>query len=159
TSTKSGLSKDMGGPLEGCIVEPPVWRPQFPQQPAQRPAVRRQPGAAPLGVEIPLVPEAMLAIGCGRLTRPGDVLNVIAADRDQGRAAFRPQRGHDAGGATAPIIAGERSPLDIERIEKLQEVMAECGLLARPRRSRIEKPGRPVAAQIGYEHPQACGGE
>jgi hypothetical protein len=59
-----------------------------------------------------LVPEPVLAIRWGRLARSGDVLDIVAADRDQRSDALRPQRGDDAGGAAAPIIAGECRALD-----------------------------------------------
>src|SRR6516162_9539081 len=101
----------------------------------------------------------MLAVGWGRLARPGDVLDVVAADRYQGGDVLRPECSDDAGGAAAPVIAGECCLLEAERVEKLQEVMAECGLLARSRGLRVEKPGRPVAAQIRHEHTPAGSGE
>src|SRR5262249_27129330 len=49
--------------LEGRVVERPIWRPQPPDQLAEFAPVRREPGAAALGVEIVLIPEAMLLLG------------------------------------------------------------------------------------------------
>src|SRR5439155_1579503 len=82
-----------------------------------------------------------------------------AADRDERGDALGPQCRDDAGGAAAPIIAGECRAFDPERVEKIQEVMAECGLLAGSRRLWVEKPGRPAATQIGHEHMPTRGGE
>src|SRR5215472_16315963 len=110
-------------------------------------------------MEIPLVPQPMLAIGWSRLARAGDILDVVAADRDEGGDPLRAQCGDDAGGAATPVIAGESRAFDAERVEKLQEVTAECRLLARSRRPRVEKPGRPVTAEIGDEYSPARGGE
>ena len=71
-----------------------------------------------------------VALGCGRLARSGDVLDVVAADRDESGNPLRPQCRDDTGGAAAPIIAGECRALDAERVEQIQEIAAECGLLA-----------------------------
>src|SRR5439155_17666207 len=95
---------------------------------------------------------AVLAIGWGRRARSSDVLDIVASDRDQRGDAFRPQRRNDAGRAATPIIAGECGALETERVEKFQEIAAECGLLPGTRGLRVEKPGRPIAAQIRDQH-------
>ena len=49
--------------LERRLVEPPLRRPQRPQQPADVVPVLGEAGAAALGVEVVLVPAAVLLLG------------------------------------------------------------------------------------------------
>ena len=60
----------------------------------------------------------------------------------------------DASGAPAPIIPAENRALDLERVHEVKKVNSEGRLLARARRLDLEEPRRPVAAQIGDDHPR-----
>ena len=146
-------------PLEARIVEMPVRRPLLPQDPGDVAPVGGKTGAAALELKIILVPERDLALRLHRNHRLGDILDQIAVDRDQADAALRPQRRADAGGASAPVIAGEHGALDGKRIHQRDQVGADRGLLARTRRRRIAETGRTVAAQIGHDDAAALGGE
>jgi hypothetical protein len=110
-------------------------------------------------MEIPLVPQAVLGGRRLRLAGAGDVLDVVAADRDEAADPFRPLRRNDAGGTPAPIVAGKDRALEGERVDQIEEVAAEGRLLARAPGLRIEKSCRAVAAQIRRDHPIARGGE
>src|SRR6516165_6346973 len=92
TSTKSGLSNEEAGALEGRLIERPVWRPQPPDQPAELAPVGGKAGAPALGVEIVLVPEAMLLLGRCRHAGARDVLDVVAVAGNEAAHALRPQR-------------------------------------------------------------------
>jgi hypothetical protein len=59
---------------------------------------------------------------------------LVAAARDEPADALGPQRGDDTRGATAPIEAAERGAGQTQRIEKVEQVFAQRGLLAGPRR-------------------------
>src|SRR5215472_799955 len=110
-------------------------------------------------MEIPLVPVAIFGGGRSRPAGGGDVLDVVAADRNEAADPVGPQRGDDAGGASAPVIAGEDRALEAERLDQIEEIAPQRRLLARSRGSRIEKPGRAVAAQIGRDDAKPGGGE
>ena len=112
----------------------------------------RQPGAAALGVEIVLIPVAMLLLGRRRLRRARDVVHVVAAAGDEPAHAFRPQRRDDAGGAPAPVIAAQDRIGDTERIHHLLQVVAERRLLARAHGVVRKEPCRTVAAQVRHDH-------
>ena len=58
-----GIVERGRAPLEGRLVEAPFRRPQLPQQPADVAPVLGEAGAAALGVEVVLVPEAVLLLG------------------------------------------------------------------------------------------------
>ena len=146
-----GIVERGRGALIGRVIEPPVRRPQSPQQLAELAAIGRQPGTAALGVEIVLIPKPVLQLRRHRLGRSGNILNVVAVGRHQAAHLVRPQRGDDAGGAPAPIVAGQHGARHAERIDEFLEVVAERRLLARARRFRGEETGRTVAAQIGHD--------
>jgi hypothetical protein len=61
----------------------------------------------------------------------GDVLDIVAVDRDKPADPLRPQRRDDAGRPTAPIVAGEDRTLEVERVDQVAEIVTECGLLTR----------------------------
>src|ERR1700730_1210067 len=92
---------------EGGVVEMPVRRPLLPQDPGDLAPVGRKTCPAALELKIILIPQRHLTLRLGRDHGPGDILNEIAVDRHQPRAAARPQRRTDAGGPSAPVIAGE----------------------------------------------------
>jgi hypothetical protein len=85
-----GVVEARRGRVKGRIVELPVRRPQMPQQPGDVAAVLLEPGMSALGVEIPLIPEAMFLRRRGRMAGHGDVLDVVAADRNQPAHPLRP---------------------------------------------------------------------
>src|SRR6516162_11318152 len=108
-------------------------------------------------MEIPLVPEPMLLRRRGGMPRYGNVLDVVAADRNEPAHPLWPQRGDDAGGAPAPIIAGEVGVLDAERVHEVPEICPERGLLAGTRRLAVQKSGRAIAAQPWDQHMASLG--
>jgi hypothetical protein len=63
---------------------------------------------------------------------------------------------YDAGGAPAPIVSGENRPFQPERVHKIREIVSECRLLTRSRRTGIEKPGRTVPAKVRHQHARAA---
>src|SRR5207253_9744445 len=114
-----GIVEACCGRIESLGGEMPIRRPQSPQQTGNFTAVLFQPDAPPLGMEVPLVPVAML-LRCG--ARPAgarDVLDVVAVDRDQTADTLGPQSGSNAGRTSAPIVAGEYCTLDVEPFHKI----------------------------------------
>src|SRR2546427_6358739 len=105
--------------------EPPIRRPQAPQQSTKLAAIGMQSRAAPLGVKVVLIPKPVLLLRRRRFSRPGNVLDVVAVAGDQAEHALRPQRGNDARGAAAPVVAREHGAPDCERVDELLEVVAE----------------------------------
>jgi hypothetical protein len=87
-----------------------------------------------------------------RFGRAGDVLNIVAVDRNKAAHALWPQRRDDAGGAAGPVIAGEHGTLRGKDIEQFAQVLAERGLLSRTRRLGGAKARRPKAAQVRHDH-------
>ena len=154
-----GRIEGLGRAFEGRLVERPGRRPEPPQEPGDPAPVLRQADPAPLAVEIVLAPERRLLGRRRRVHRAGDVLDRVGIARDQRHGPLRPQRRNDAGRPAAPAVAGEDRALDAERVQKRQEVGAQRRLLARARRVRIEKAGRPEAAQPGNDHPRSRFGE
>ena len=82
----------------------------------------------------------------------GDVLNLVAVDRDKPDAALRPKRRADASRAAAPVITCEDRARNGKRIHQRHKIRADRSLLAGTRRGRREKACRTVAAQIGHDH-------
>jgi hypothetical protein len=80
-------------------------------------------------------------------------------NRDKPRNPFGPQRGHDAGSTTTPIIACEYRPPKAEPVHEAEQIVPERSLLPRTRNTRIAESGRPVAAQIWNDDPPPGGGE
>src|SRR5262249_58403034 len=105
------------------------------------------------GVKVVLIPKPVLLLRRRRFNRPGDVVNVVAVSGDEAEYALRPEHGDDAGGAPAPVVAGEHGAPDCERVDELLEVVAERRLLARAQRVGGEEAGRTIAAQIRHDHP------
>src|SRR5262245_18036231 len=84
-----------------------------------------QSGAAPFGVKVVLIPKPVLLLRRRWFNRPGNVLDVVAVGGDQAEYALGPQHGDDAGGAPAPVVAGEHGALERERVDELLEVVAQ----------------------------------
>ena len=120
-------------------------------------AILGEPGSATLGVEVVLVPEAVLLLGVRWTLGRGDVLNVVAAGGDQAAHPRWPQRRDDAGGPAAPVVADEVALGQAERIHEVEQILAQGRLLARTRRLRIAKTRRAVAAQIRHQRAAAGG--
>src|SRR6185295_17546305 len=94
-----------------------------------------------------------------RNLRGRDVLNRVAVGDDETAHALGPQSGDDTGGAPAPVKTDEHRPRQIERIHKIQEILAERTLLARTWSGRRQEPRRAVAAQIRDDRAMAGGHE
>src|ERR1700691_2578870 len=114
-------------------------------------AVQIQSRASALGLKIPLIPIAALLRRVLRLSRSGDVLDIVAVDGKEAAHALGPQRGDNTSGAPTPIVSRENRTFDGERINHLKQVVAECRLLAGARRLGGQKSRWPEAAQIGHE--------
>jgi hypothetical protein len=91
----------------------------------------------------------MLLLGIGRLRRPGDVLNLIAAATHQPAYPLGPERRNDAGSPASPVEARQYRLLHFQRIEKLQEIVRKRGLLPRAHRVGRQEAGAAVAAKVG----------
>src|SRR5205814_9809323 len=115
--------------LELGVVELPRRRPLPPEQLAELAPVLLEARAAALGVEVPLVPvRALLGDGRGRRRRQR-VLHVVTADGDQRADALGSEDGGDAGGAAAPVVAGEARAWDAQGVHEVEQVLADGGLL------------------------------
>ncbi len=64
------------------------------------------------------------------------------------------QRRNDTGGAPTPIVAAENGAYDLEGVHQRQKVGPKRRLLARARGLRLKETRRPVAAQVGNDHPR-----
>lgn len=114
----------------GRLVKGPGRRPQLPEQPAEWDAVGGEPGAAAFGVEVVLIPEAPFLFGIGRLSGVGDVLNEINRSRSRASERARPERRDDASCPRTPVEPSEDCVLEFQRVEQVQGVVRERGLLA-----------------------------
>ena len=104
--------------IERGVVEVPLRRGELPDELRELAPVFVVAGPAALGGEIELVPPFQLGLRRQRHLAGFLAADQIAAHRDQGLAALRPQRRDDVGGARAPIEAGEGRLLDLERIHQ-----------------------------------------
>src|SRR5262249_43934183 len=152
-----GIVERRRGALEGRLLESPGRRPLLPQEPADLATVLLQSDAATLGVEVPLIPVRPLLPGRGRTRRGQRVLHVVAADADEGPHARRGEERGDAGGAAAPVVADESDGAEGERVQEIEEVLADGGLLGHARFGGVEEASGAVAAQIGNENAMARG--
>src|SRR5574341_375356 len=121
-----------GGAVINRIIEAPVRRPKLPEEPAKLVAVLFQAGPATLTMEVVLVPQAKLVFWRLWLDRSGNVLNVVAAPRYQPACSLGPQGSDDAGHTASPIVAGEHTVLDLQRVHEREKVAGERRLLSRP---------------------------
>src|SRR5216683_439076 len=85
-----GIVEGGGAARVGLVGELPGGRPQAPDQAAQLEAIGSQASPAALGMEVVLVPQAVLLFGRRGLGGAGDVLDVVAVDGDQGAGALGP---------------------------------------------------------------------
>ena len=60
-----------------------------------------------------------------------------------------------AGGASAPVVAGDGETVELERVGEIDQVLADGGLLGHARRGGVAEARRAVAAQIGNEHAES----
>ena len=117
---------------------------------AQRAPVLLQPIATAFAVKVILIPQAALVVGRIRLHRSGNVLDVVAVERDQARATLRPQSRHHAGGTATPVVTSEHGFRNVQRVHQRPQIGPKRSLLARAGCGSIQKPGRPKAPQIGH---------
>jgi hypothetical protein len=115
--------------LEGRVVEAPARRVAGPQQPRDLASVLRQPCTPAFGLEVVLVPESRFDLCGGRRVCPGNVLDQVAVDGDQPRAAFRPERGRHTSCASTPVITSQHGAGNVQRIQERDHVRAERRLL------------------------------
>jgi len=90
---------------------------------------------------------------------PGDVLDVVAVGAHQALDPLRPQRGDDARGAPAPVVAGEGGLGQVQRVHQLQQVPGQCRLLPGAHHLLADKACRAVAPQVGNNDPIAAFGQ
>src|SRR5262249_54465522 len=108
------------------------------------------------GVNGIMIPVSKLLLGIGRLSRAGDVLNLVAAAGHERAYALGPERRDDARGTASPVEARMYRLLHIQRVEELQQIMRERGLLPRPHRVGRQEARAAVASQIGSDGAKAC---
>src|SRR5262249_20725775 len=113
-----------GGGFRAAIPTPHMGPNNPPQQSTKLAPISLQSRAPPLGVNVVLIPKPVLLLRRRRFNRAGDVLDVVTVGGDQAEYALGPQRGDDAGGAPAPVIAGEHGAVECERVDELLEVVA-----------------------------------
>ena len=135
-----------GGELS--VGELVVGAPERPEQAGDVGAVGGEAVNAALGVEVPLVPLAQLALGAGRGVGLRDVLHVVAAAGHQAGDAFGPKGSDDAAGPAAPVVARQGGALDAQGVEHVTQVGAEGCLLAGAWRLGAEEARGAVAAQV-----------
>lgn len=112
-------------------------------------------GRASIGVEVVLIPEPVLVVRSQRLCSRGDVLEVVAVNGDQTADTLGPEGSDDAGCPAAPVVADQRCPLDLQRVQQTQQICGQRALLARSEGLRIEKAGRTKTASVRDDHPPA----
>src|SRR5262249_55070708 len=111
--------------------------------------------AAPLGQEVVEVPEAGFQLGLDRHHSEAEVLDEVAVDRDEAGTPLGPQRSGYAGGAPAPVIAGQDGAWNAQRIQQRDHVGSEGCLLPRARGSEVLEAGGSMPAQVGDNDPMA----
>ncbi len=99
------------------VIEVPVGRVAPPDHPRDVASVGGETGSATLGQEGVEVPQAGFQVGPDRRHGAAYVLDEVTVDGDEAGTPVWPQRGGDAGGAPAPVIAGDDGAPDGERIQ------------------------------------------
>src|ERR1044072_1888585 len=112
-----------------------------------------------LGVEVVLVPVAMLRCGRGGILEGRGIEEVGALAAHQAAHTLGLQRGDDAGGTSAPVVARQGGAPDAELLHELHEIVSQRRLLARAQGRCREEARRAVAAQPGHQHSAAVGRE
>ena len=159
TSTKSGLSNDAAVLLNVSSVKCQVGDQVCQSSRQSGAAIGGEPGAAALGVEIPLVPERLFRGGRGRPRRRDRVLNGIAADEHSGAHAIGMKRGGDARRASAPVVTRHGKPREAHRIGEVDEILADRRLLGHSRCGGLTKARRPVSTQVRHQHSMSRSGQ
>src|SRR5439155_17552530 len=78
-----GIVERFGGALERFRIKLPMRRPQSPQEPAELAPVCSETGASALRVKVVLIPEPMLLFRrCGK-NGSRDIVDIVAALRDE----------------------------------------------------------------------------
>ena len=154
-----GVVEGRRAALEGRFVAVPLRRVRRPQDPGDVVPVRHEAGTSALGGEVVLIPPVVLGPGGQRHPVGGEAGDDVAAHREQPEAALRPERGEDAGGAGAPVVADHHRALDPERIEQAELVVRHDRLLRVARRREVDEAGRAMAAQMRHDHATAARGE
>src|SRR5947209_10848742 len=144
-----GIGEGHRGAVQGGVIEVPVRRVARPDHPRDVAPVDGETGSATLSQEVVEVPEAGFEVGPDRDHGEADVLDEVAVDRDDASTTFRPQRGGDASGAPAPVIAGEDGARDVEGIQQSDHVAADGCLLSRARGGAVQEAGWSMPAQVG----------
>src|SRR5258708_18711592 len=104
------LGKDRIGKL-------PVGAPEFPPEATNPAPVLLKAGLASLGLKIPLVPTPVFLRGRGRVSIIGDVLDVVATNRNQPYDLGRPKSSHRTCCPGAPVVTGQDRPLEVQTID------------------------------------------
>ena len=65
----------------------------------------------------------------------------------------------NAGRASAPVVSGDREPLETQRVGKIDEVLADGRLFGHARCGGVAKSRRAVSAEVRHQHAMAGGGE
>src|SRR6266566_1273902 len=127
---------DMIRIVEGCcaalkrgIVEVPLWRSELPHELRKVVPVSLVAGPAAFGGKVILVPPLEFSLWWQRHLAGLLAADQIAAHRDEGLAALRPERRDNVGRPRAPIKTGEDRPLDLERIHQSDAIDGDHRLL------------------------------
>src|SRR5260370_3097815 len=150
-----GIVEGHRGAFQRGVIEVPVRRVSRPDHPRDVVPVRGETGSATLGQEVVEVPEAGFQVGPDRSHGATDVLDEVAVDGDDAGTPFWPQRGGDAGGTPAPVIAGEDGARDIERIQQRDHVAADGCLLSRARGGAVKEAVGSMPAEVGGDDTMA----
>src|ERR1700745_279353 len=104
------LSKDRIGKL-------PDGAPKFPQEATNPASVLPQAALASRGLKIPLVPPPEFLPGRGRLSIIGNVLDVVAADRNQPYDLGRPKSSHGTCCPGAPVVTDQDRRREFQTVD------------------------------------------
>ncbi len=148
---KVWVVKRHGRLVECFVIKTPCRGPGLPKQPAQAATIGVEPGTTAFGVEVPLVPEGSFSFRRSRLRRRQGVLNRVPADNRRTAHPLRMQCCGNARGPATPIIASNGKPPDPERVHKIDQVLAERGLLASAPCRCITEEGETMAAEVGHD--------
>ena len=119
-------------------------------------SIRLEAGAPLLGVEVPLVPDALSGL---RRHGPGGrhgVLDRVAGDQHRSPYAVGVQRRRNSGGSPAPVVTSQRKARHPQRVREIDHVLPQGRLFRHAWRGRVAEPCRTVAAQIRHQRPVAC---
>jgi hypothetical protein len=83
-------------------------------------------------------------------------LNRVAPDENGRSDPFGVKGRGDARRAPAPIVPGDREPLDAERVGEIDHILADRRLLGHAWSGRISKTRRAVSTKVRNEDAMAC---